>query len=65
VKSALSVLRRLLPGSREPERPGALPGLGLKLRQAHGELLRRYRSRAEKGLWNTLPADGYIHAHLA
>jgi hypothetical protein len=40
-------------------------GLGLSLRQANEELLSRYRAFTTDGLWNTLPADGYIQANLA
>ena len=56
--------RRLLIAPSGPTRPDDLPGLGLTLREAHGRLLERYRSRTRGGLWHTLPDDGYIHAHL-
>jgi len=39
-------------------------GLGLSLPATHATLLVRYRARTRDGLWHTLPADGYIHAHL-
>jgi len=56
--------RRLLTGPEAPAREGDLPGLGLPLPEAHRKLLARYRLRTRKGLWHTLPDDGYIHARL-
>ena len=44
---------------------GRPEGLGLRLAEAHGALLERYRERARNRLWHTLPDDGYIYAHLA
>ncbi len=42
-----------------------LPGLGLKLSEAHASLLNRYQSKTQKkGLWHTLIDDAYIHSHL-
>ena len=47
-----------------PEKEGELPGLGLSVAAAHGELLGRYREKTTEGLWHTLTDDGYIFAHL-
>jgi len=42
-----------------------IPGLGLKLNEAHAYLLNRYQSQTQKkGLWHTLRDDVYIHSHL-
>ncbi|MFK8184213.1 MAG: NB-ARC domain-containing protein [Phormidesmis sp.] len=59
----------LLTLSVVPEKNGELPGLGLTVAQAHGELLAKYAEKVEKGadgqpLWHTLKNDGYIFAHL-
>ena len=52
-----------------PEKEGKLPGLGLSVAAAHGELLDHYMKKAQIGkdgqvLWHTLTDDGYIFAHL-
>ena len=44
---------------------GDLPGLGLRVKVAHSQFLERYQTQTQDGLWHTLPADGYIHSHLA
>ncbi|MGD1854283.1 MAG: NB-ARC domain-containing protein [Leptolyngbyaceae cyanobacterium] len=56
--------QRLLVSSKQPERAGELPGLGLTKPEAHGLLLERYRDKTENGKWYTLKDDGYIYAHL-
>ncbi|NEO69075.1 NB-ARC domain-containing protein [Moorena sp. SIO3H5] len=38
--------------------------LGLSITEAHQQLLERYQTKTEKGLWHTLPDDGYIYNHL-
>jgi len=38
--------------------------LGLSITEAHQQLLERYQSKTDKGLWHTLPDDGYIYNHL-
>ncbi|WP_293047469.1 NB-ARC domain-containing protein, partial [Moorena sp. SIO1F2] len=40
------------------------PELGLSITEAHQQLLERYQTKTEKGLWHTLPDDGYIYNHL-
>ncbi|NER87419.1 MAG: hypothetical protein F6K64_10490 [Moorea sp. SIO3A2] len=40
------------------------PELGLSITEAHQQLLQRYHTKTEKGLWHTLPDDGYIYNHL-
>ena len=59
------IARRLLTAPGSPESKDMLPGLGLMLAVAHAQLLERYRAKTEKGLWHTLPDDGYIHAYLS
>ncbi|WP_257210119.1 NB-ARC domain-containing protein, partial [Nostoc linckia] len=54
----------LLRGEKFPNEPGKLPGLGFSLPAAHSALLDRYQEKTQSGQWHTLPADGYIHAHL-
>ncbi|MFG6105395.1 NB-ARC domain-containing protein [Leptothoe sp. EHU-05/26/07-4] len=44
---------------------GDLPGLGLTVEEAHSQFLERYRVQTQNDLWHTVPADGYIHSHLA
>lgn len=39
-------------------------GLGLTVSDAHSNLLESYKQRSQKGIWYTLPNDGYIHNHL-
>ncbi|MEL7353191.1 MAG: NB-ARC domain-containing protein, partial [Cyanobacteria bacterium J06560_5] len=61
--------RQLLQQPVVPEGEDGLPGLGLSVAAAHGELLDRYGAMAETGedgqvLWHTLADDGYIFAHL-
>ncbi|NEO29640.1 MAG: hypothetical protein F6K36_04155 [Symploca sp. SIO3C6] len=55
---------RLLTAHAATGAEGNLPGLGLTLPQAHAQLLERYRQKTEKGLWHTIPEDGYIHTYL-
>ncbi|WP_424095889.1 NB-ARC domain-containing protein [Moorena producens] len=40
------------------------PELGLSIPSAHQQLLERYQTKTDKGLWHTLPDDGYIYSHL-
>ncbi|NEP64924.1 MAG: hypothetical protein F6K02_05570 [Moorea sp. SIO3A5] len=40
------------------------PELTLSITEAHQQLLERYQTKTEKGLWHTLPDDGYIYNHL-
>ncbi|NEO69397.1 NB-ARC domain-containing protein [Moorena sp. SIO3H5] len=40
------------------------PELGLSIPEAHQQLLERYQTKTENGLWHTLPDDGYIYNHL-
>ncbi|MFL9453848.1 MULTISPECIES: NB-ARC domain-containing protein [Nostocales] len=56
--------RNLLTAPEKPKRYGDLPGLGLKLSDAHCQFLERYREKTENGLWHTLPSDGYIYQRL-
>jgi hypothetical protein len=58
--------RKLLPTSPDvvSDSPEQLPGLGLCLEEAHGQLLERYRQQTQNGLWHTLQDDNYIYAHL-
>ena len=56
--------QKLLEGEPNPIEPGQLPGLGLSKEMAHATLLTAYKAKTQKGLWHTLPDDGYIHAHL-
>jgi hypothetical protein len=47
------------------ENPEAdLSGLGLPLVAAHRQLVDRYRAQTQRGLWQTLADDGYIHRRL-
>jgi hypothetical protein len=56
--------KRLLTSNRAPEDKLGLAGLGLKLEDAHTQLLERYRTHTTGGLWHTVNDDGYIHTHL-
>ena len=56
--------KRLLTSHPTPETAHDLPGLGLSLIQAHTQVLEHYRAKTQRGLWHTLPDDGYIHTHL-
>ena len=56
--------KRLLTSKRVPEDELGLAGLGLKLEDAHTQLLERYRAHTMGGLWHTVNDDGYIHTHL-
>ncbi|AOX04457.1 hypothetical protein BJP34_21915 [Moorena producens PAL-8-15-08-1] len=38
--------------------------LGLSIPSAHQQLLERYQTKTDKGLWHTLPDDGYIYNYL-
>ncbi|WP_293072084.1 NB-ARC domain-containing protein [Moorena sp. SIO4A5] len=38
--------------------------LGLSITEAHQQLLERYQTKTDKGLWHTLPDDAYIYNHL-
>ena len=38
--------------------------LGLSIPSAHQQLLERYQTKTDLGLWHTLPDDGYIYNHL-
>ncbi|WP_287311580.1 NB-ARC domain-containing protein [Moorena sp. SIO1G6] len=38
--------------------------LGLSITEAHQQLLERYQTKTDKGLWHTFPDDGYIYSHL-
>ncbi|WP_237048875.1 NB-ARC domain-containing protein, partial [Moorena bouillonii] len=40
------------------------PELGLSIPEAHQQLLERYQTKTENGLWHTLPDDDYIYSHL-
>ncbi|NEO18480.1 MAG: hypothetical protein F6K53_14480 [Moorea sp. SIO4A1] len=40
------------------------PELGLSIPEAHQQLVERYQTKIENGLWHTLPDDGYIYNHL-
>jgi hypothetical protein len=46
--------------------PGAIPGLGLTLPQAHVQLLDRYRTTTPPGTppWHDVHDDGYLYDHL-
>ncbi|MBW4500622.1 MAG: hypothetical protein KME57_13945 [Scytonema hyalinum WJT4-NPBG1] len=57
--------RNLLTAPSTPKRRGDLPGLGLKLVDAHSQFLEKYCKKTENGLWHTLPDDGYIHQRLS
>ncbi|MGK7886830.1 MAG: NB-ARC domain-containing protein [Crocosphaera sp.] len=59
------ISRRLLTDSPNPKKKEDLPGLGLTLKEAHSELINRYRKLTTDGLWHQLPDDGYIHFYLA
>ena len=48
----------------KPSNQGDIPGLGLKLKEAHSYLLGCYREKCRQGFWHTLPNDGYIHENL-
>jgi hypothetical protein len=51
--------------SPDTRKSSDLPGLGLKLNEAHVSLLNRYQSKTQKkGLWHTLNDDAYIHSRL-
>ncbi|MBD2356503.1 hypothetical protein H6G41_18040 [Tolypothrix sp. FACHB-123] len=54
----------LLTAVPQPKRIGDLPGLGLKLADAHTALLEKYRQKTHNNLWHTLLDDGYIHQRL-
>ncbi|MDF5733912.1 MAG: hypothetical protein PUP92_39570 [Rhizonema sp. PD38] len=56
--------RNLLTTPQKPKRQGDLVGLGIKLENAHTQLVERYQQQTENNLWHTLPDDGYIHQHL-
>ncbi|NEQ80925.1 MAG: hypothetical protein F6K26_11915, partial [Moorea sp. SIO2I5] len=56
--------RNLLTAPPKPKRKGNLPGLGISLPTAHSTLLEKYQTKTDKGLWHTLPDDGYIYSHL-
>ncbi len=56
--------RNLLTAPTKPKRRGDLPGLGLKLVDAHTRFLERYKEKTKNGQWHTLPDDGYIHQRL-
>ncbi|AKB64636.1 hypothetical protein MSMAS_1440 [Methanosarcina mazei S-6] len=54
-----------LTSSPDTKKATSLPGLGVKLKEAHTFLLNRYQSQTQKkGLWHTLKDDAYIHSHL-
>ena len=55
---------RFVSSPEMPRKEDDLPGLGLKLREAHARLLERYLAETQEGLWYSLPEDGYIHANL-
>ncbi len=59
-----NLARRLLTAPPKPIRKGDLPGMGLTLQEANARLLERYRAQTRKGLWHTLPDDGYIYTYL-
>jgi hypothetical protein len=56
--------RRLLTAPASPADSHDLPGLGLTPAEAHARFLERYQAKTARGLWHTLPDDGYIHTHL-
>ena len=56
--------RNLLISPPTPKRRGDLVGLGITLANAHTIFLEKYREKTQKGLWHTLPDDGYIHQYL-
>ncbi|AUB34218.1 hypothetical protein COO91_00089 [Nostoc flagelliforme CCNUN1] len=57
--------KRSLVSEPSPYQPHELPGLGLKLAEAHSQLLERYQNKTTSGLWHTLEDDGYIYANLS
>ncbi|MBP5977015.1 hypothetical protein HW132_30915, partial [Brasilonema sp. CT11] len=57
--------KRILASEPTPHQPHELPGLGLKLADAHSLLLERYQKKTKSGLWHTLEDDGYIYANLS
>ncbi|WP_446382250.1 NB-ARC domain-containing protein [Coleofasciculus sp. E2-BRE-01] len=56
--------KELLTDSVNPVYSEDLPGLGLRLKEAHAAFLERYRAKTENGQWYTLSNDGYIHNYL-
>ena len=56
--------RELLTAPEAVTQVGDIPGLGLTLPDAHRRFLESYRNKISKGLWHTLPDDGYIHDHI-
>jgi len=57
--------KELLTDSVNPVYAEELPGLGLRLKEAHATFLERYRAKTENGQWYTLSNDGYIHNYLS
>lgn len=57
------VAKKLITNPAIPKTEG-LSGLGITVCEAQSLFLDRYRSQLEKGLWHTVPDDGYIHTHL-
>ncbi len=57
--------KELLTDSVNPTQSEDLPGLGLRLKEAHAAFLERYRAKTENGQWYTLSNDGYIHNYLS
>ncbi|MFP4123008.1 MAG: NB-ARC domain-containing protein [Coleofasciculus sp.] len=57
--------KELLTDSVNPVYAEELPGLGLRLKEAHAAFLKRYRAKTENGQWYTLSNDGYIHNYLS
>ncbi|WP_410509646.1 NB-ARC domain-containing protein [Methanosarcina hadiensis] len=54
-----------LTSSPDTKKATSLPGLGVKLKEAHTFLLNRYQLQTQKKeLWHTLKDDAYIHSHL-
>ena len=56
--------RNQLTNPIEPLQRGDLPGLGLRIQDAHSVLLDLYLRKAETNQWHTIPDDNYIHAHI-
>ncbi|MEM6838620.1 MAG: NB-ARC domain-containing protein, partial [Cyanobacteria bacterium P01_C01_bin.120] len=56
--------QRILTSPPHPLAEEDLSGLGLTPAEAHNQLLERYRTQTQNGLWHTLEDDGYIYAYL-
>jgi hypothetical protein len=56
--------QQLLTSPAQATRQGDVPGLGLTLAEAHGQLLERYHRQTQNHQWHTLPDDGYSYTYL-